>query len=144
MKNSKLSVFIYILLAASLIFSSMQTVYAADKVQIDILYLDHGPMRPTVAVLKDLLRDYKGKVKVTWYNGDHPSGKLFMEQEGIVGHIPLLIMLDGRADFTVAERELRFQGFPVGASPFMNMEGNWTMDDLRRILNEKTGQKPKE
>ena len=111
--------------------------YAMDKTQLDILYMNHGPMRPTIAQIKDLLGNYGNTVQVSWHDVDQPSGKSYMKKKKIVGHIPMLIMIDGQSDFSIDGREIQLQGFPTGASPFKRVEGNWSLDDLQLLLDKK-------
>lgn len=126
-----------ILLFACIIFGWASQGYSADKTQLDILYMNHGPMRPTVAKIKDLLGNYGDTVQASWYDVDQLSGKSFMKKQKIVGHIPMLIMIDGQSDFSIDGKEVKFQGFPTGASPFKRVEGNWSLDDLQLLLDKK-------
>ncbi len=126
-----------IILFACTLFSWPGQGSAADKVQFDILYMNHGPMRPTIAKIKELLGNYEDTVQASWYDVDQPSGKSYMKKKKIVGHIPMLIMIDGQSDFSIDGREIQLQGFPTGASPFKRVEGNWSLDDLQLLLDKK-------
>ena len=109
---------------------------AADKVQVDILYMNHGPMRPTVAKVKKLLGDYGERIQATWYDFDSPAGQTFMQEKKIAGHVPMLIMIEGQSDFNLGDREVEFKGFPSGAGPFKRVEGNWSLDDLKQLIEQ--------
>jgi len=126
-----------IILFASILFSWTGQSYGADKMQLDILYMNHGPMRPTIAKIKDLLGSYQDTVQASWYDVNQAAGKSFMKQEKIVGHIPMLIMIDGQSHFSIDGRDVKLQGFPTGASPFKRVEGNWSLDDLQLLLDKK-------
>ncbi len=126
-----------IILFASILFSWPSQGNATDKVQFDILYMNHGPMRPTIAKIKDLLGNYGDTVQTSWYDVDQPSGKSYMKKKKILGHVPLLIMIDGQSDFNIDGRAVKLQGFPTGASPFKRVEGNWSLDDLQLLLDKK-------
>ncbi len=114
-----------------------QLTYAAVT-QVDILFMNHGPMRPTVAKIKTLLAEYDENVQVGWHDVDQKSGKVFMKKQKITGHIPMLIQIDGRSDFEIKDRSISLQGFPTGASPFKRVEGNWSLDDLKILLDKET------
>ncbi|HIP38089.1 MAG TPA: hypothetical protein EYG88_01645 [Desulfocapsa sulfexigens] len=111
---------------------------AGDKVQLDILHMNHGPMRPTIAKIKVLLESYTDTIQASWYDFDTPAGKKFMKKQKLTGHIPMLLMLDGESDFSIESRDVRLSGFPTGASPFKKVEGNWSLDDLKIIFDQKT------
>jgi len=126
------------LILFSCIFLSMPSQSsAADTVQLDILYMNHGPMRPTISKIKDLLGNYGDTVQASWYDVELASGKSFMKQQKITGHIPMLIMIDGQTNFSIDDRDVILQGFPTGASPFKQVEGNWSVDDLQLLLDKK-------
>jgi len=127
-----------IILFATIFFSWTGQGYAANKTQFDILYMNHGPMRPTIAKIKELLGNYQNTVQASWHDVDQASGKSFMKQQKINGHIPMLIMIDGQSDFSIDGRAVKLQGFPTGASPFKRVEGNWSLEDLQLLLDEKT------
>ncbi len=109
--------------------------------RLEILYMNHGPMRPTIAKIRDLLAPHTGSIQAVWYDFDTPAGKRFMKDKKLKGHIPLLLVLDGRSDFLVNGRPVRLQGFPSGAGPFKSVEGDWSLEDLQTILAEQVRQK---
>lgn len=126
-KQSLLFLFLFLLLTQHA---------AAATIKMDILFMNHGPMRPTVAKIKSLLNNYSGDVAASWYDADLKSGKTFMREQGITGHIPLLIQINGQSAFTLDGRSVTLIGFPTGAAPFKRVEGNWSLDDLQRILDD--------
>ncbi len=117
-----------------LFFVLYSTASAATKV--DILFMNHGPMRPTVAQIKTLLAEYGDRVQAEWYDVDQKSGKTFSKKKNITGHIPMLILINDQSKFTIEGREISLQGFPTGASPFKRVEGNWSLDDLKILLDK--------
>jgi len=124
-------------LALCILFAASQTVYGATA-KVDVLFMNHGPMRPTVAKLKALFQEYGDKVQADWHDVDQQTGKIFMKKNKINGHIPMLVQIDGQSEFTIEGRNVSFQGFPTGASPFKRVEGNWSLDDLKILLDQKT------
>jgi hypothetical protein len=137
----KKNIFLYVSIVASTIIFSMsagQATAAAKQVQLDILYMNHGPIRPTIAKIKNLVAHYQDSIQASWYDFDQPEGKAFMKKQKLSGHIPLLLILNGQSDFTIDGRQVLLQGFPTGASPFKQVEGNWSLDDLQVILDQKT------
>ncbi len=110
----------------------------ATTTEVDVLFMNHGPMRPTVAKIKTLLTEYGNKVKADWYDVDQQSGKSFMKKNKINGHIPMLIQINGQSEFIIEGRPVTLKGFPTGASPFKRVEGNWSLDDLKILLDKDT------
>ena len=109
----------------------------APAAHLEVLYMNHGPLRPTLRKIRHLVSTYGSRLQVTWYDFDTPAGKNFMNQHNLSGHIPLLLFLDGQSEFILEGRKVRLQGFPSGAGPFKSVEGNWTLPDLDTILKQR-------
>ena len=145
MKAITLNSAVLVLVAVSLIiFSWNESASAAAKpARVEILYMNHGPLRPTIKKIKTLLNDYQETIQAAWYDVNQQSGQNFMQEHKLNGHIPLLILVNGRSDFSIDGRAVLLQGFPTGASPFKQVEGNWSLDDLRIILDQQVSQQQK-
>jgi hypothetical protein len=120
------------------LLSTPLTAISASPVKLEILYMNHGPMQPTIRNIKNLLPEYKEKISVQWFDADLGSGKNFMKRKKIRGHIPMLILINGKKSFRINNKDIIFQGFPTGASPFKAVEGNWAISDLRQLLDNLT------
>lgn len=116
------------------------TCFANPPVQVDILYMNHGPLQPTLRELKALLQEYKDGVTISWYDFESKAGEEFKRKMGITQHIPLLIWVDGRFNQTVNGRSINFQGFPSGSGPAL-FQGGWSLKDLAILLDTVTGRK---
>ena len=134
-KSFKQSTSLFLTLIIFLVFSQETS---ATTTTVDILFMNHGPMRPTVAKIKTLLSEYGDKVQPGWHDVDMQSGKTFMKKNRINGHIPMLIQINGQSEFIIESRPVTLQGFPTGASPFKRVEGNWSLDDLKILLDKET------
>jgi hypothetical protein len=58
----------------------------AGAVQVDIVYLNHPPLRGVLADLDKLLATYGQRVHVTRYDFDTPQGEAFAASKGLTGH----------------------------------------------------------
>ena len=113
------------------------TALSAKPVKIEVLYMNHGPLQPTLQEIKTLFAQYGKKITVSWHDVDSEDGERFMAKKGIRGHIPLVVWLDDRVKFQVDGKEIIFAGFPTGSGPAF-FQGKWTMEDLRNILEQLT------
>jgi hypothetical protein len=111
---------------------------SAATVTVEILYMNHGPLRATIRELHELLDHYEGKVSTSWFDVEQDEGKAFEHEKGIQGHVPLLLLINGQKDFVVDGKTITFQGFPSGSGPFKEVEGNWSIADLQRRLDSLT------
>jgi hypothetical protein len=113
---------------------------SANPVTVDILYMNHGPLRPTVEQIRQVLSGYGDKVNSSWYDFESMEGEKFMAQKGIRQHIPLVIWVNGKSTVPVEGRDVQLMGFPSGSGPAA-FQGKWTMADLRKALDQLTEKK---
>ena len=135
MKNILLSCLVVLVL-----FSVPFTVFAAKEVKVEVLYMNHGPLQPSLQQIKNILSQYGSKIAVSWYDFETKEGEQFMAQKGVTQHIPLVIWLDGKFAIPLNGKEIKFVGFPTGSGPAF-FQGKWTMDDLRNALDQITNKK---
>ena len=112
--------------------------FSKDMVQIDVLYLNHGPLQPTLRELRALFPAYGDKLAVFWYDAETDEGERFKSKMGIKQHIPLAIFVDGQTELMNNGRAIKFEGFPTGSGPSF-FQGKWTLEDLTIILDRATG-----
>ncbi len=109
-------------------------------VPVEILYMSHGPLMPTLKDIRNLCNRYGNKITVAWYDFETPEGEKFMARKGVRQHVPLVIWIDGKSTVTVNKKEIQFIGFPTGSGPAF-FQGKWTIDDLHRALDQATSNK---
>jgi len=136
----KKSILANVAVAALVLLSSPITGRSASPVVVDILYMNHGPLRPTVEQIKQVLSGYGEKVSSSWYDFESKEGEKFMAQKGIRQHIPLVIWVNGKPTVSVEGKDVQLMGFPSGSGP-ASFQGKWTMEDLRKALDQLTDKK---
>ena len=126
---------------AVLFLFSMPGIVLADKpVRIDVLYMNHGPLLPSIEQIKKVFSQYGSKIAISWYDFETKEGEQFMAKKGITQHVPLIIWLDGKFSIPVNGKEIKLVGFPTGSGPAI-FQGKWTMEDLRSALDQITSKK---
>ena len=136
----KKSILASVAAAALVLLSSPITGRSASPVVVDVLYMNHGPLRPTVEQIKQVLSGYGEKVSSSWYDFESKEGEKFMAQKGIRQHIPLVIWVNGKPTVSVEGKDVQLMGFPSGSGP-APFQGKWTMEDLRKALDQLTDRK---
>jgi hypothetical protein len=116
------------------------TVATAKPVEVEVLYMNHGPLQPTLEQVRAVFAKYGPRIAVVWHDSETDDGRAFMARKNLSGHIPLVIWLDGTFKHTRDGKEVSFTGFPTGAGPAF-FQGKWTTDDLRRVLDRLTARK---
>jgi len=119
------------------LFSVPLTLFAAKEVKVEVLYMNHGPLLDSLEQIKKVFSQYGSKIAVSWYDFETKEGEQFMAKKGITQHLPLVIWLDGKSALPVNGKEIKFVGFPTGSGPAA-FQGKWTMEDLRKALDEIT------
>jgi hypothetical protein len=136
----KKSILASVAVAVLVLLSLPITGRAASPVVVDVLFMNHGPLRPTVERLKQVLSGYGDKVNSSWHDFESKEGEKFMAEKGLKQHVPLVIWVNGKSAISVEGKDVQLMGFPSGSGPAA-FQGKWTMDDLRKALDQLTGQK---
>lgn len=126
-----------ILLAALAAVSISPNLSAAKPVKVEVLYMNHGPLRDTLNRVKGIFAGFGNELDVAWHDFENPDGARFKAEKGITRHVPLMIWIENSSVVKIGEREVRFIGFPTGAGPEF-FQGKWTIDDLRSALLQAT------
>jgi hypothetical protein len=122
------------------LFSVPFSVLAAKEVKVEVLYMNHGPLQPSLQQIRDIFSKYGDRIAVSWYDFETKEGEQFKAKKGITQHVPLVIWLDGKSSVPVNGKEIKFVGFPTGSGPDF-FQGKWTMNDLRVALDQITNKK---
>lgn len=131
---------LFIGLLASILFCYPGDTHAVTPVQVDVLYMNHPPMQPTIKQLKELFSKYGGKITVSWHDLDTKEAQQFMAKKGIHEHVPLSIWIDGSQSAKLGKKTIQFARFPAGSGP-EGFQGDWTMQDLKNALEAISGRR---
>ena len=113
---------------------------APNAVTVEILALNHPPLRPVLDQVNVLLTPYGNRLRVSRYDPDTAEGASFEQKKGLTGHVPLAIFVNGADTFTANGKKVTFESFPKGQGTGMVADGEWTMADLDAALKQATGQ----
>ena len=108
---------------------------AAAPVEVDILYMNHGPVQPTLEKLKTIFAKYGVATTPRWHDFESQEGENFMATKGLRQHVPLMLWINGKNTVTVAGAPCTFSGFPSGSGPEF-FQGKWTMESLTKALDQ--------
>jgi len=107
-------------------------------VAVEVVYLNHPPVRPVLAEVDNLLTAYGEQVNVARYDFDTPEGEAFAKARKLTEHTPLAIFINGSMEFRVNGRAVKFYSFPQGQGTGIVPDGAWTVEDLRQVLDQVT------
>jgi len=114
-----------------------ESAYAAKPAQVEVLYMNHGPLMDTLDKMKSVFSSYGDRISVSWYEFFSKKGDDFKAKKGINRHVPLMIWIDGSTVVKLGQVEIKFDGFPTGAGPAF-FQGKWTIDDLKAAIDQAT------
>lgn len=134
MSERWLSILVWTFIALALAACAGSPPPTPGVVTVDILFLNHPPVRDVLTQVDPVLAAYGDKVSVTRYDSDTPEGAAFAKQKGLTGHVPLAIFINGSQTFDVNGRKVTFESFPQGAGTGMVPDGVWTVADLDSVL----------
>lgn len=130
------------LLLAVALFGGMfaGSLFAGEKpiVNIEVLYMNHGPMRPVTRRLQEIFDTYGEQVQPSWYDFESKEGEAFKKAKGVTAHVPCIIWVNGQYTVVIDGEEVTFYGFPTGAGP-ASFQGKWTYDDLQKAIDAAAG-----
>lgn len=138
MKRISATFFISLIMFPALTAGFSASCAAADPLRIDVLYMNHGPLQPTLEQMRATFSRFGDKIQVSWHDFESREGAAFMAKKGIKAHVPLQIWFDDKDTLRVAGQTVRFFGFPSGAGPVFN-QGRWRLEDLNRAIETLTG-----
>ena len=66
----------FLFIIGVVLFIAPATSFSENPVKIDVLYMNHGPMQPTLRELRALFPEYGDKVTVSWYDFESDEGSV--------------------------------------------------------------------
>ena len=127
-----------ILLAAVL---TAPAAWAAEPT-VEVLAMGHSPVQSALKPVRDLLAKYQGRIRVTETDIESPDGVKRLKAVGLKGHIPIVLLIDGKQSFKRADgKTIDFVNFPVAAGNPMNLNGTWSVADFEAALRASLGEK---
>ncbi|MCL1876178.1 MAG: hypothetical protein FWF87_07990 [Synergistaceae bacterium] len=99
MKKGKFSLLIAVMVLTTLLLFPAGA-FAEDQVIVEAVgFFSHFPMRATRQAIEDTCAKFGDKVKLTLYDETEPDGQMFMRLNGLSGHLPMRLFIDGALSF---------------------------------------------
>ena len=115
---------------------------AAAQPVVEVLAMAHSPVQNALKPVREFLAKYQGRVRVTDTDIESPDGVKRLKAVGLKGHIPIVLLIDGKKDFKRADgKTVDFVDFPVAAGNPMNLNGTWSVADFEAALRASLGEK---
>ena len=141
--NKKITIFaiIVLILIAGLSYWYWQTSVAApsakapadDRPLIEIFYLPHAPALAVVDKVEPIIARFP-QYTVKKYDFLDDASQPKIREYNLFEHTPIAIFIDGINTFTVDGKSISLSNFPKGEDFVPTYEGEWSYDDLEKIL----------
>jgi hypothetical protein len=110
----------------------------AAQPTVEIISISHRPVQQSLASVRTMLEKYKGRIRVVELDAEASEGVKALKAVGLKGHIPILILIDGKYSFNRPDgTTVKFQNFPAAAKNPMGLNGTWTVTDVEAVLVER-------
>jgi len=108
---------------------------------VEIIAMAHPPVISALKPVRAWLAAQGGKVRVSEVNAESPVGENRLAAAGFTGHIPILILIDGRHEYTRKDGvKIALVKFPATKDSPPGMRGNWLPADFENIVRGKIEQ----
>ncbi len=115
-------------------------VQAAQPV-VEVLAMAHSPVRDALKPVRDLLATYEGRLRVIDMDIESPEGEKRLKAIGLKGHIPIVLLIDGKKTFRRADgKSVDFVNFPVASGSPMGLNGAWSVADFAAAVRAALGE----
>ena len=119
------------------------TAHAAQPV-VEILAMTHSPVRSALAPVRAVLAKYSDRVRLVELDIESAEGEKREKAVGLKGHIPIVLLIDGRSSFKRADGTVvAFVNFPAAAGNPLGLNGSWTVADFEAAIKAALGEPSK-
>lgn len=117
--------------SAAALLLSMGAAWAAQPV-VEIIAFTHPPVQSALKPLRDWLATQGKRARVVEIDMETPAGEKRAAEVGVTGHVPILILVDGKYAFNRKDGAvIELKSFPATS----NMKGSWTIDDAKAVIS---------
>lgn len=111
----------------------------AAPTAVEIVAMPHPPVKAALQPLRDWLTKLGNKVQVKEIDIESADGAKRMQAAGLSGHVPILILIDGRHEFKRKDgRKVAFANFPNVEGTPPGARGEWLLEDVQAAVAERT------
>lgn len=123
--------------AAALVAFAAGTAHAAPPT-VEIVAMPHPPVQSALKPLRDWLGRQGGQLHVVEIDADSPAGEKRLASVGLHGHVPILILIDGRYEFSrKGGGQVALVNFPAVKESPPGIRGNWLTADVEALLADR-------
>ena len=110
---------------------------ANDKKIISIFYKDKKPSQQVLEQINKLLEQFKDSYQINYYLIEDQKNTDVITQFGLPStHFPFSVVINGKFTAKIDDKLVSFVHFPLFMKGIGRHEGNWSIADLEKVLND--------
>ncbi len=107
--------------------------------EIWVFYKEQLPSMETRAIVSEFLEDYRDQYTIAYRLITDPKEKQTIGSLGLsTDHLPIAIAINGKTSAMIDGETIVFVNFPDIMHHIGKHKGNWTLNDLQKVLDDNT------
>ena len=110
---------------------------ANNKKNITVFYKDKAPSQKVLKRTNQLLNQFKKNYLINYFSIEDKKNLDIITKLGLPStHFPFAIAIDGKYTAKIEGKVISFVHFPLFMKGIGRHEGNWSISDLEKVLND--------
>ena len=110
---------------------------SANEKVISIFYKDKKPSQQVLEKINELLEQFKDSYQINYYLIEDQKNMDVITQFGLPStHFPFSVLINGKFTAKIDDKLVSFVHFPLFMKGIGRHEGNWSIADLEKVLND--------
>ncbi|MCK5787293.1 MAG: hypothetical protein KAH54_12145 [Candidatus Sabulitectum sp.] len=106
---------------------------------IDVFYKEMPPSLQTLEKTNTVLAEFANEYKVEYHLITDTASSELIQQYNLPGtHFPFAIAVNGKYSATINDETIYFVHFPLFMHGIGRHEGNWSMEQLKQVLADRS------
>lgn len=111
--------------------------YAAEKPEVLIFYKNKKPSQQVLTEVDSLLQNYETSYSIIRYDIEDEQNAEIINRLGLPqAHFPFAVVIEGKYSAEISGRNIAFVHFPIFMHGIGRHEGNWSLIDLKLVLEK--------
>ena len=110
---------------------------ANDTTEVSVFYKEKKPSQQVLNKINQLLEQYKDSYHITYYMIEDEKNMDIITELGLPAtHFPFAVVINGKYTATIEGKVVSFVHFPLFMKGIGRHEGNWSIADVEKVLND--------
>ncbi len=112
---------------------------AIDRMKVSVFYKERKPSLRVLEKVKPIMEAFAEKYEATYYNIEDEKNAELIKELGLPGtHFPFAVIVEGKFTAKIVDEVVSFIEFPKFMHGIGRHEGNWSLEQLKFVLEGET------